>query len=172
MFTTATIASYNTSYYFAMPCYKIAYMYEQVVGSKAGPQATQGLYPVCAAYFSGSKPDQNAVVNANYKSPKGPEQAGAMLDMSFGMALWMAFWLHAVGVEIYLQLTPAEHNRLRQVSYEKQLEAGFKNPGFAGTTVQQFGDALPWYPETKEQRPENGMMLSNGTRHEEEEEAE
>jgi hypothetical protein len=43
-----------------------------------------------------------------------------------------------------LKLTPRETQRLRQVSYEKQLEAGMKNPGSAGFTVERFGDADPW----------------------------
>jgi hypothetical protein len=43
-----------------------------------------------------------------------------------------------------LKFTPRETQRLRQVSYEKQLEAGMKNPGSAGLTVERFGDADPW----------------------------
>jgi hypothetical protein len=43
-----------------------------------------------------------------------------------------------------LRLTPRETQRLRQVSYEKQLEAGMKNPGSAGLTAERFGDADPW----------------------------
>jgi hypothetical protein len=56
----------------------------------------------------------------------------------------MALFLHVVGVEIYLALTPVEAERLRRVSYEKQLQAGYKNPGNAGTTVQRWGDAEAW----------------------------
>jgi hypothetical protein len=33
---------------------------------------------------------------------------------------------------LQLHLTPRESERLRQVSYERQVEAGFKNPGHAG----------------------------------------
>ncbi len=54
--------------------------------------------------------------------------------------------IHVIGVEVYLNLTPKEAGRLRQVSYEKQVEAGFKNPGFAGWTVDQWGDAEHWKP--------------------------
>ena len=56
----------------------------------------------------------------------------------------MAIVLHVIGVEIYLSLTPAESERLRVVSYEKQLEAGFKHPGSAGLTVDRWGDSAPW----------------------------
>lgn len=64
--------------------------------------------------------------------------------MSFGMALWVALWLHAVGIEVYLHLTPREAERLRKVSYQRQLEAGLKNPGSAGLTSDKLGDAVTW----------------------------
>jgi hypothetical protein len=38
-------------------------------------------------------------------------------------------------------MTPAEAERLRQVSYERQLARGFKRPGFAGVVAERFGDA-------------------------------
>lgn len=65
------------------------------------------------------------------------------------MALWLAFFLHAFGVEIYLQLTHAEGERLRRVSYERQPEAGLKYPGSAGLTVDRWGDAEAWLPPSK-----------------------
>lgn len=53
-----------------------------------------------------------------------------------------------IGVEIYLSLTPRESARLRQVSYERQLAAGFKNPGNGGWTVDRFGDPVEeWKPK-------------------------
>ena len=55
----------------------------------------------------------------------------------------MALFLHTVGVEIYLKLTPRESECLRRISYEEQLEAGFKNPGSAGLTIDRLGDADP-----------------------------
>lgn len=51
-----------------------------------------------------------------------------------------------MGVEVYLALTPAESERLKVVSYEKQLEAGFENPGNAGLTAERWGDASVWAP--------------------------
>jgi hypothetical protein len=54
-----------------------------------------------------------------------------------------------LGCEIYLWLTPAESARLRQVSYERQLEAGYKNPGSAGLVVQKYGDAAPYVPVSR-----------------------
>ncbi len=32
------------------------------------------------------------------------------------------------------------------VSYEKQLEAGYKHPGSAGITVDRWGDSAAWEP--------------------------
>jgi len=46
-----------------------------------------------------------------------------------------------------LSLTPAENDRLRNVSYQRQVEAGMKNPGKAGLTVDRFGDSKAWVPE-------------------------
>ncbi|CEH13704.1 hypothetical protein CBOM_01606 [Ceraceosorus bombacis] len=77
------------------------------------------------------------------------EQQGAALGVSFGTAMWLAIFLHLVGVEIYLNLTPAETHRLRQVSYQKQLEAGLPNPGSAGLTSDRWGDSLPWAPSER-----------------------
>ena len=60
--------------------------------------------------------------------------------------LWIAIVMHAIGVEIYLNLTPAENHRLRRISYEKQLEAGYANPGSAGITADGWGDAERYTP--------------------------
>lgn len=60
------------------------------------------------------------------------------------MALWLALMLHAIGIEIYLRLTPRETERLREVSYQRQLEAGMRRPGSAGLTADRLGDAEKW----------------------------
>lgn len=99
------------------------------------------LYPQCVS----SVANQHVVVHASWKNHQA-DQIGASLDMSFGMAMWLALFLHLVGVEIYLALTPRENERLRQVSYERQLERGMKNPGSAGLTADRFGDAERWTP--------------------------
>lgn len=49
-----------------------------------------------------------------------------------------------------LHLTPAEANRLRNISYQRQLEAGMKNPGRAGLTADRIGDSAPWEPKDKQ----------------------
>lgn len=102
------------------------------------------LYPQCVGPVA-SVANQLVVVHATWKNNQ-PDQIGASLDMSFGMALWLSLFLHLVGVEIYLALTPRENERLRQVSYERQLERGMKSPGSAGLTAEKFGDAEKWTP--------------------------
>lgn len=68
------------------------------------------------------------------------EEARANLRAPFGMSLWIAIFLHAVGVEIYLALTPREAQRLRQISYKRQFEAGYQRPGSAGLVIEEAGD--------------------------------
>lgn len=47
---------------------------------------------------------------------------------------------------MYLRLTPKESERLRRVSYEKQLEAGYRSPGSAGLVLDRWADADAWTP--------------------------
>lgn len=148
MILAAMIISRIGNYYIAMPCEQIASM---------GGDPT--IYPNCAADTHG----QTAVV-ANIVNPTAVEQVAASLQTSFGMAGWLAFLMHAVGVEIYLALTPAEGERLRQVSYERQLERGFLHPGSAGLTSDRLGDAEEWKPrptevETKKAQTVDGEDL-------------
>lgn len=131
------IISTMSRYRLAMECAKLDYIIEDRVEMSS-------TYPDCIAYFNGTQTDQAAVVQADFNG--SVEQIGASLDMTFGMAMWLALWLHAMGVEIYLHLTPREAERLRQVSYEKQLEAGFKHAGSAGLTSDRLGDAEKWQP--------------------------
>ena len=58
------------------------------------------MYPNCESSLNGTNPDQHAVVWANIAG--GPEQTAAVLDITFVMSLWMAFVLHAVGIEVYV----------------------------------------------------------------------
>ena len=58
----------------------------------------------------------------------------------------MSLFLYMVGVEVYLALTSVESERLKIVSYEKQLEAGFENPGNAGLTAERWGGVTAWAP--------------------------
>lgn len=52
-----------------------------------------------------------------------------------------------IGVELYLRMTPRETERLRQISYEKQVEAGYRNPGSAGLVLDRWIDGEKWTPK-------------------------
>src|SRR6185312_3240399 len=86
------------------------------------------------------------VVSVHASFGPNVEEIGAAIRAPFGMALWLAIFLHSVGVEIYLALTPREAQRLRQISYQRQLEAGYENPVSAGLVIEKFGDAEEWQP--------------------------
>jgi hypothetical protein len=61
-------------------------------------------YPDCAAYVDGTNRDKVAVVKANIGGA-GAANAGAALNTAFGMALWLAVVIHAIGVEVYVSNT-------------------------------------------------------------------
>ncbi len=134
MISSTAIISRAGRYQLPMECAKLDYMIED-------RNSTLAAYPDCISFYNSSDPSKMALVQADFYG-SFPEVA-ASLNITFGMAMWMALFIHAVGVEIYLQLTPRESHRLRQVSYDKQLEAGFKHPGSAGLTADRLGDADP-----------------------------
>ncbi|KAI9729801.1 MAG: hypothetical protein M1818_008378 [Claussenomyces sp. TS43310] len=135
MILSALISTRLGKYYSTMSCEEMAFIYGS--GSK-----TDKLYPQCSN-LTGTF-DGMVIVPAKFSNR--PEQIAVSLDLSFGMAMWLAIILHLVGVEIYLALTPREGNRVRQVSYERQLEQGFRFPGSAGLTADRWGDAEEWQP--------------------------
>jgi hypothetical protein len=152
MIIATLIISKAGTYSALWPCAKIAATLPNV-------HMLLPLYPSCAAFANGTDPNAVAPVLANLGG-KTAANSGAALNLSFGMALWLATAIHAIGIEIYLHLTPKEANRLRQVSYQRQLEAGMRNPGSAGLVVQKLGDADVWVPEEKL----SGAIKSAGSR--------
>lgn len=132
MIISANVITALGGFYIAMPCQQIAYM--------GGNTAN---YPACVA-----NPDGQTAVLANFAGKV--ETIAASMQTSFGMAGWLSLALHAIGVELYLRLTPAEGERLRQVSYERQVERGLSYPGSSGLTVDRLGDAEEWKPRATE----------------------
>lgn len=130
MIIAAQVVTMVGSYWMTMSCGEVLFVNGDVAGS------------ICEG-VSGSDLDKTFM---SVKADFGTSEAGvaASFRLTFGMALWMAIFLHVVGVEIYLALTPREAQRLRMVSYEKQLAAGYKIPGSAGLVVEKFGDAEAW----------------------------
>lgn len=93
MIVAATIIS-NKGYYIVWPCAKIADTID------AGMDLVSE-YPACAAYANGSNLNQVSAVLADMDGSSSAN-AGAALNMNFGMALWLAFTLHALGIEVYV----------------------------------------------------------------------
>lgn len=149
MISTAPITTALESYYTAMPCGKIAFIQQN------STELMDMYYPECN--MPGVTADDLAVVQVKFPFGRA-EQVGAGLGIGFGMAIWMALLLHTVGVEVYLALTPRESERLRQVSYEKQLARGFKNPGSAGLTIDRWGDADEWKPMVVKEKGGAGVV--------------
>ncbi|KAK4120195.1 hypothetical protein N657DRAFT_658546 [Parathielavia appendiculata] len=139
MFLSSLIVS-DDGYDVPMPCAKVA----AFTGSH---QQTLQSFPECDVYFS--RQDVNKMVLVPASMTKNGANTIAIMSMAFGPALWLALALHAVGIEVYLHLTPAEANRLRNVSYQRQLEAGMKHPGRAGLTADRIGDSPLWVPGTQ-----------------------
>ncbi|KAK2027072.1 hypothetical protein LX32DRAFT_456204 [Colletotrichum zoysiae] len=152
-FSGAAIISRIGTYYAARSCGQVAYM----VGDS---NRTLELYPDCAAYFSGANPHQQTIVHADIMTATSAAEAGAAVSLSFGMAFWLALAIHAIGIEIYLRLTPAEAERLRNVSYKRQLEAGMIPTGRAGLTTDRLGDSAKWQPQHAPSQGDSASLVS------------
>ncbi|KAH6721658.1 hypothetical protein BKA61DRAFT_538299 [Leptodontidium sp. MPI-SDFR-AT-0119] len=149
MIITALIISTQKNYYATRPCGELAYIQTGNSDLENQPPSFAQRYPQCI------NASENTPVPINASMTDGDaENVGVALGMSFGMAIWLALFLHAVGVEVYLNLTPREGERLRMVSYERQLERGFANPGSAGLVVERWGDAREWVPVDRRERVE------------------
>ncbi|KAJ8093633.1 hypothetical protein PM082_020496 [Marasmius tenuissimus] len=137
MIITARIISAIGQYYTVWSCAEVLYTIDN------NSTMLEELYPTC---LSGSLDAIHVAVPAVWTIGVN---IGSTLRMSFGPALWIAMFLHAVGVEIYIHLTPGETARLRKVSYQKQLERGMKRPGSMGTVGDRLGDnfGVAYQPE-------------------------
>ncbi|KAM0550796.1 hypothetical protein ACHAPJ_008659 [Fusarium lateritium] len=132
----AKITSNTDPSYTVTPCAVIDYMFYH------NQTVVQALYPDCINFYTGDAPGQRVIIKG---TPGGrPDEIAAALNSAFGAGAWLALLLHAIAAEVYLHLTPAEAERLRKVSYRRQLEAGMASPGNAGLTVQRLGDTDPW----------------------------
>ena len=150
MISGTAIISTMGRYQFPMECAKLDYIMEDRISVLAA-------YPGCISYYNNADPGQMVLVQADLNGSVAQVAAG--LNMTFGVALWLALLIHAIGVEIYLQLTPRESQRLRQVSYEKQLEAGFKHPGSAELTADRLGDAHPRQPTKPQMAVDDNVFV-------------
>lgn len=95
MIIAARIIS-NKGYYIVWPCAKIA-------DTIAAGLDLVSEYPACAAYANGSNFNQVSAVLADMNGSSAAN-AGAALNINFGMALWLAFAVHALGIEVYVSI--------------------------------------------------------------------
>ncbi|OJD13436.1 hypothetical protein AJ78_06109 [Emergomyces pasteurianus Ep9510] len=157
MVIMAIIISSGGEYYSAKLCAQVDYT--------IGEKRTRTQYPECNVFYSGEDLNKQVLVQAKYGGGGSAITAGAAFGLSFGASLWLAFALHAIGIEIYLRLTPFEAERLRNVSYQRQQEAGMVNPGRAGLTADRLGDSAIWTPKYSACAPDdesNGASPANG----------
>lgn len=82
------IGGYNAVW----PCDKLAYT--------LGHNETLNKYPTCSTFYNGSNPQQQAIVVADFNG--GDENVSAAIGLNFGMAIWIAIFIHAIGVEVYV----------------------------------------------------------------------
>jgi hypothetical protein len=98
MILSAVITS-NRGYHIVWSCAKIV----STFSDKSLTRLVQD-YPACASYADGSNVEQVAAVAAGFSGSSA--NVGAALNMSFGAALWLAFNMHALGVEVYVSSRP------------------------------------------------------------------
>ncbi|KAJ1323769.1 DUF2306 domain-containing protein [Microdochium nivale] len=139
----AIIGSRVNDMYVGMLCAKIDFMMRR-------RETVLAAFPGCAAFYSGDDPLAHVAVHAANPGANVAEVTAAF-NATFGMALWLALVLHAVGIEIcmsfLLRLTPAEALRLRNILYHRQVAASMRHPGNAGLTAQRLGDAPECVPD-------------------------
>ena len=91
------------------------------------PKALGSLYvryPACANLTTKGD-DVFVVVNASLDEAF-PEEVAALLNMAFGVAGWLAGLIHIFLVEVYLNYTKDEDERLKKVSMARRRAAGLE----------------------------------------------
>lgn len=116
---SAVIIGRIGGYYTSIACEQIAYT-GATYAARPDPDAS-GKFAACLV-----DPNGWTSVKANLYDPQSVAEAMAGLQMGFGMAGLLAFVVHAVVVEVYLGLTPAESERLRSVSVKRRVERGLE----------------------------------------------
>ncbi|KAF3933673.1 hypothetical protein ABW19_dt0200247 [Dactylella cylindrospora] len=148
MVIAATVVDEQESYYTAVDCGEIKYGYYQTQDNATEAERLFAeRWPTCLS--TDPKATANGHVAVQGLPSGGLEKVIVGYKVTFGMAAWLALLIHLVGVEVYLALTPREDERLRRVSYERQMERGWKMPGREGLTADRVGDAELWRPPVK-----------------------
>lgn len=82
-------------------------------------------YPACVGYDKLRMGDVYVIVNAGLHR-YFPEERAALLNMIFGVSGWAAILVHVLLIEVYLNYTKAEDERLKKVSTARRRAAGFE----------------------------------------------
>lgn len=135
------IISRMASFHSAMTCSRIDSAFSLIQ-----PGMAVLFYPEC----EGNMGAYIAVLADMYPEPTAEgiprlDRIAAAAQCTFALSGFVALLLHAFVVEVYLHLTPAEGDRLKRISYERQLERGWKVPGDASwLTKETWGDCEPF----------------------------
>lgn len=117
----------SNHYYDYRPCSVIDHMFSH------NATLVTTFYPVCSGFYSGAVPDQHVLIAADLTSSSSsggrPDHIAAGFNVTFGPAAWLALVIHCVAVEVYLNMTAEEGERLRRLSYQRQVEAGIAKNG-------------------------------------------
>ena len=81
-------------------------------------------YPACAN-LEGSGSDVHVIVNATL-SKRLPEEKAALMNTVFGVSGWVALVIHVLLVEVYLNCSKDEDERLKKVSGMRKKAAGYE----------------------------------------------
>ncbi|KAM0715242.1 hypothetical protein Q7P37_008740 [Cladosporium fusiforme] len=154
MIIAANILSTSGDFWSIQDCAKVL----DVFGNDS--ETLLEIYPTCVSLIQQNNLHATTLVHVNMRGTA--VEVMAALNESFGMSGWVAFTLHAIGVEVYLRLTPLESHRLRQVSYERQLQAGHKHPGRSAIHKSEGMLELPI--EVKERDKNPVVFVVNGTK--------
>jgi len=93
MIISVNIFSSMHAFFAVYPC--------EQINSVLGEKGTLKYYPGCAPYYDGSVTDQRVIVTPNFNGAD-PMEIAAALGTAFGTAGWLAFWIHAIIVEVYV----------------------------------------------------------------------
>lgn len=128
----------------------------------AGPDFLAELHPECGPGYPNSSNPGYFTVRADIAGDIF--QYAAAVAATFPMAAWLALLLHSAVVEFYLTSTTNESERLRQVSYERQLARGFRNPGSSGFFLSRYGDEKPFIPKIESESQKSEEAKEDGDR--------
>ncbi|KAF2215407.1 hypothetical protein CERZMDRAFT_35463 [Cercospora zeae-maydis SCOH1-5] len=117
------LANPEGRWYSVQTCQNIWDQHARLLGVPDADNPTPLKYPACV---DAPNTDASTLVHLTDGLPEG---IATGVNLTFGLATWLAFALHAIGVEIYFRLTRAESERLKALSHERRVAAGMVGRG-------------------------------------------